>query len=182
MQKQAIFVSALCLFMAFLMPTPNTLHAQTEDPFKQMERMMRLMEQRMQQSMRSMDDMMNGRSGGRTLRDTSFFFSDTITSGDGMTRMFRFFSDGFQPDSLRNGQGMDSFLRRFFDMAEGLDEDMTGDETPADDGNSPSDVLPEERMRQREDKQKSKEGDDMGIKEVKPKQVPKAKQPKTYRL
>jgi hypothetical protein len=182
MQKKVIFVSALCFFAAFLMPTPNVLHAQTEDPFKQMERMMRLMEQRMQQSMRSFDDLMNGRGGGGMLKDTTYSFSDTITSGDGSVRMFRFFSDGFRPDSLGGGQGMDSFFRRFFDMAEGLGDDLGDEEMPADDGANPSDILPEERMRQREEKQKSKEEEDMGIKEVKPKQPSKAKQPKTYRL
>lgn len=164
------FLSALIWATA----TPN-VSAQSGDPFEQMERMMRMMEKRMQQSMRAFDSLKVHGNKELMKMDSVFTFSDTLTTSDG-TRIFRFFGD-----TMRKGEkmteGMDDFFREFFNFEAPLGGDE--EEMPADDGNRKNeDMLPEERQRQKEDK-KSDNPD--GIREVKPKSGPTPKV-KTYRL
>lgn len=151
-----------------------------QDPFEEMRQRMMEMQHRMMQQLQQMQP---GAPGFQ--QDTSFFFRfDTAFSGDWGRGNFQFFrSAPFGSDSLSGRVpmgdfwGFDSFFDDFFNFAlpPGQPRAYPGPwGSPADDGTlQPDDgLLPEERLRQQEQKKSKMERADPPadkIKDKKPK-------------
>jgi hypothetical protein len=148
--------------------TSYNSQAQTADPFQEMQRQMMEMQRQMMKSLQNnpfFGDLME-----RDGKDTSgFFFRLDTTFSKGGPRSFRMdttFSNGsafkffFQGDTTVENmfKGFGQFFGDMMDMGEGFgwEEDDQAD-MPKDDGNRPNDdgLLPEERIRQRENQQKA---------------------------
>lgn len=144
--------------------TLNTALAQ-QDPFAEMQRRMLEMQRRMMQQLRS-----DPWGNGSLRQDSSFFFQfDTSFSTEGGTGRMQFFRSspfGWSRDSLGAAQnlgdfwGFDQMLEDFFNLGSPRSGfDMGDDQFPSDDGNlnqTEDDLLPEERLRQQEERAKQK--------------------------
>lgn len=142
----------------------NTALAQ-QDPFAEMQRRMLDMQRRMMQQLQG-----GSWGNGSLQQDTSFFFrfdtSFSTEGGSGRMQFFRSSPFGWSRDSSSTTQGMgdfwgfDQMFEDFFNLGSPRGGFDMGDyRFPSDDGNlnhQGDNLLPEERLRQQEERAKQK--------------------------
>lgn len=129
-----------CLLSCVLTASALPVAAQTGDPFPDhFEQLLRRMDQQMGRGI-SPDSLFSRGDFWNIAPDSSFFFRFDTIFQDGGAGFFqhRMFIDPFD---IGNG-GLDRLLEDFFRQAP-----PPGQEFPADDGDAPGDLLPEERLR-----------------------------------
>lgn len=149
--KKVPFV--VVLFVGFLLPVWSP--AQTDAaPFDRFEQLKRRMDEQMLRILPPADSTFS--KGGRlqiSPDSNSFFYFHVDTTLDGSSsHFFNFRSFGF-PEGA-GPSGLDQIFERFFQGMDPFDRlNNGGDISPRDDGHAPpsdEDLLPEERLRQRE--------------------------------
>ena len=138
------FFGIICLA---LMTVPAMAQQNGQRPVDPFEHLLRRMDEQMSKGLFPADSAQQRGGDFYISPDSSLFFfkMDTLFQGGGL--------DFFQTDPFGNSipQGFSDLQQLFERFFQGLDPNQLGPgSAPADDGNAPPDLLPEERLRQEE--------------------------------
>lgn len=170
----------LSMLIFSLAPCHQAVAQNTPPSFREMERQMLEMQQRLMEQFRNSP--FNDPNFAMPQWDTTFFFRfDTTIEGGNMSHFFHFSPFGADSTRQKGFFGFDNFFNQFFNLNPQFGQPDYGiRDFPKDDGNVPQDddeLLPEERLRQQEEQGENPENRKPApkSKSVEPKPDPKVK-------